>query len=53
MSLQTIDTPEELKTQIMALIAIEPKFAPIYEQVGVPSLRHNTGGFEQLMRAIW
>ncbi|WP_201556308.1 DNA-3-methyladenine glycosylase family protein [Psychrobacter sp. 72-O-c] len=52
MSLQTIDTPEKLKTQIMAIIAIEPKFAPIYQQVGVPSLRRNAGGFEQLMRAM-
>ncbi|MBP2280863.1 DNA-3-methyladenine glycosylase II [Psychrobacter sp. PL19] len=52
MSIQTIDTQEALKDHITALIAIEPRFAPIYEQVGVPSLRRNAGGFEQLMRAI-
>ena len=52
MSLQTIENTEELEEHIIALIAIEPRFAPIYEQVGVPSLRHNAGGFEQLMRAM-
>ena len=52
MSLQTIENTEELEEHIIALIAIEPKFAPVYEQVGVPSLRHNAGGFEQLMRAM-
>ncbi len=52
MSIQTLKTPEQLTTHISALIAIEPKFAPVYEQVGIPSLRHNTGGFEQLMRAM-
>lgn len=52
MSIQTLKTPEQLTTHISALIAIEPKFAPVYEQVGVPSLRHNAGGFEQLMRAV-
>ncbi|WP_440464206.1 DNA-3-methyladenine glycosylase family protein [Psychrobacter sp. ASPA161_6] len=52
MSLQTIENTEELEEHIIALIAIEPRFAPIYEQVGMPSLRHNAGGFEQLMRAM-
>lgn len=52
MSLQTIENTEELEEHIIALIAIEPRFAPVYEQVGVPSLRHNAGGFEQLMRAM-
>lgn len=52
MSLQTIENATALKEHIMALIAIEPRFAPVYEQVGVPSLRHNAGGFEQLMRAM-
>ena len=52
MSIQTIETPQELSENISALIAIEPKFAAIYEQVGLPDLRHNAGVFEQLMRAM-
>ncbi|MGP9491181.1 DNA-3-methyladenine glycosylase family protein [Psychrobacter sp. AOP7-B1-24] len=52
MSIQTIENIEALNEHITALIAIEPRFAPVYEQVGIPSLRHNTGGFEQLMRAM-
>ena len=52
MSIQTIETPQELSENISALIAIEPKFAAIYEPVGLPDLRHNAGGFEQLMRAM-
>ena len=52
MSIQTIETPQELSENISALIAIEPKFAAIYEQVGLPDLRQNAGGFEQLMRAM-
>lgn len=52
MTINTLDTLAELETHIKALIEIEPRFAPIYEQVGVPSLRRNTGGFEQLLRAM-
>ncbi|WP_367110015.1 DNA-3-methyladenine glycosylase [uncultured Psychrobacter sp.] len=52
MTIQTIKDQDDLEQHINALTAIEPKFAPVYEQVGVPSLRRNTGGFEQLMRAI-
>ncbi|MDX2374592.1 DNA-3-methyladenine glycosylase 2 family protein [Psychrobacter sp. PP-21] len=52
MSIQTIENSQELQENITALIAIEPKFASVYEQVGTPSLRHNAGGFEQLMRAM-
>lgn len=48
----TIAGLAELKAHITSLIAIEPKFAPIYAQVGLPSLRRNEGGFEQLMRAM-
>lgn len=48
----TIKTAEELEAHIIALITIEPRFASIYELVGVPSLRRNVGGFEQLMRAM-
>ncbi|HCN17586.1 MAG: DNA-3-methyladenine glycosylase 2 family protein [Psychrobacter sp.] len=47
-----IENPHELEEHITALVAIEPKFAAVYNQVGMPSLRHNTGGFEQLMRAM-
>ena len=52
MSIHTIENTEQLAEHITALIAIEPRFAPVYEQTGLPSLRHNTGGFEQLMRAM-
>ena len=48
----TIATPEQLQAHIKALIAIEPRFAAIYDQVGTPDLRRNAGGFEQLMRAM-
>ena len=34
------------------MINIDPRFAPIYEQVGLPDLRHNAGGFTQIMRAM-
>ena len=52
MSIQTIESVEALNEHITALIAIEPRFSPVHKQVGTPSLRHNTGGFEQLMRAM-
>jgi DNA-3-methyladenine glycosylase II len=52
MSIQTINTKEQLKAHIVSLIVIEPRFLAVYEQVGIPSLRHNSGGFEQLMRAM-
>lgn len=49
---ETIENSQELQHQIDALLVIEPRFAPVYEQVGLPDLRHNAGGFDQLMRAI-
>ena len=52
MTIQTIENSKELEAHISALIVIEPRFAPIYEQVGVPDLRHNAGGFTQIMRAM-
>ena len=52
MSIQIIENTEQLAEHITALMTIEPRFAPVYEQVGTPSLRYNTGGFEQLMRAM-
>ena len=52
MIVQTLETKAELNTHIQKLIKIEPKFAPIYKQVGIPDLRRNAGGFEQLMRAM-
>lgn len=48
----TIETPAALEKHIEQLIKIEPRFAPVYSQVGVPDLRRNNGGFEQLMRAM-
>ena len=52
MTIQTIENIKELSAHITALITIEPRFSPVYEQVGVPDLRHNAGGFTQLMRAM-
>lgn len=52
MSVHTIENIEALDEHITALIAIEPKFAAVYLQVGMPSLRQNAGGFEQMMRAM-
>ena len=52
MTIQTIENVKELSAHISALIIIEPRFAPIYEQVGLPDLRHNAGGFTQLMKAM-
>lgn len=51
-TIRTIADLTELKAHISALITLDPRFAAIYNQVGVPSLRRNTGGFEQLMRAM-
>ena len=36
MSMTTLDSSAELKTHIQALIELEPRFAPVYEQVGYP-----------------
>lgn len=47
-----IETPAALADHIEQLIQIEPRFGPVYSQVGVPDLRRNAGGFEQLMRAM-
>lgn len=47
-----MENTNELEQRIAALVAIEPRFAPVHKQVGTPSLRHNEGGFEQLMRAM-
>ena len=52
MTIQTIENVKELSAHITALITIEPRFSPVYEQVGLPDLRHNAGGFTQLMRAM-
>ncbi|MGM8884389.1 DNA-3-methyladenine glycosylase family protein [Psychrobacter sp. 1U2] len=52
MSINTLDTSAELKAHIQALIEVEPRFAVVYEQVGVPDLRRNEGGFAALLRAI-
>ncbi|MGO2277454.1 MULTISPECIES: DNA-3-methyladenine glycosylase family protein [unclassified Psychrobacter] len=52
MNIQTMENTNELEQRIAALVAIEPRFAPVHKQVGTPSLRHNEGGFEQLMRAM-
>lgn len=52
MNISMLESSEELQIHILTLIDIEPRFAPIYSQVGIPDLRRNAGGFEQLMRAM-
>lgn len=51
-AIATINNAKQLQSHIETLIEIEPRFAPVYEQVGVPDLRRNCGGFEQVMRAM-
>ena len=48
----TLETPSQLVADIEKLIKIEPRFAEVYKKIGVPDLRRNQGGFEQLMRAM-
>lgn len=50
--IKTIKDQQELDNHINQLIKLDPRFAPIYSQIGVPSLRRNEAGFEQLMRAM-
>lgn len=50
--IQTLETPTQLQSDIEALITIEPRFERVYQQVGLPDLRRNPGGFKQLMRAM-
>lgn len=47
-----IHTPKKLQEHIDKLIIIEPKFAPVYEQVGTPDLRRQPQGFAQMVRTI-
>ena len=50
--IETIENIKSLEHHIKQLIQIEPRFAPVYKQVGTPSLRRNEGGFNELMRAM-
>ena len=50
--IETIENIKSLEHHIKQLIRIEPRFAPVYKQVGTPSLRRNEGGFNELMRAM-
>ncbi|WP_131667864.1 DNA-3-methyladenine glycosylase family protein [Psychrobacter pygoscelis] len=50
--IEVISTQQALAEHIARLIKIEPRFAPVYEQIGVPDLRRKPEGFEQLMRAM-
>lgn len=48
----TLSSIDMVKTHIECLVEIEPRFAPIYKQLGLPDLRRNEGGFTRLMRAM-
>lgn len=50
--IRTLETPSQLQSDIKELISIEPRFEKVYQQVGLPDLRRNAGGFKQLMRAM-
>ena len=50
--IEIIENTKSLERHIKQLIQIEPRFAPVYKQVGTPSLRRNEGGFNELMRAM-
>lgn len=50
--LNLIQNQQELAWHVNQLIGIEPKFAPVYESVGVPDLRRKPQGFSELMRAM-
>ena len=50
--IRTLETPTKLHSDIKELITIEPRFEKVYQQVGLPDLKRNPGGFEQLMRAM-
>lgn len=51
-TINTIHTDVQLAEHINQLIDIEPRFADIYTQVGVPDLRRKPQGFESLLRAM-
>lgn len=50
--LNLIQNQQELAWHVNQLIGIEPKFAPVYEAVGIPDLRRKPQGFSELMRAM-
>jgi DNA-3-methyladenine glycosylase II len=47
-----IHTESDLKRGIAALIALDPRFAPVFERTGLPPLRRRQGGFEGLAQII-
>src|ERR1043165_395275 len=47
-----IHTEADLEWGIAALIALDPRFAPVFERTGLPPLRRREGGFEGLAQII-
>src|SRR5215470_12101861 len=47
-----IHTEADLKRGIEALIALDPRFTPVFERTGVPPLRRREGGFAGLAQII-
>ena len=47
-----IHTEVDLKHGIAALIALDPRFAPVFERTGLPPLRRREGGFAGLAQII-
>ncbi|PNK60264.1 DNA-3-methyladenine glycosylase family protein [Psychrobacter sp. FDAARGOS_221] len=50
--IRVIKDEQQLQRHIEALIDIEPRFDAVYQQVGMPDLRRNQGGFVRLIRAM-
>lgn len=51
-AISVIHSSNELAEHIDRLIIIEPKFVPIYQQLGIPDLRRQPQGFAQMVRTI-
>jgi DNA-3-methyladenine glycosylase II len=47
-----IHTESDLQRGIAALIALDPRFAPVFERTGLPPLRRREGGFAGLAQII-
>ncbi len=50
--MQRLETMAELEVAVERLVAVEPRFAAIVQQHGLPSLRHAEPGLESLLRIV-
>jgi len=47
-----IHTESDLKRGIAALLALDPRWAPVFERTGLPPLRRRDGGFDGLAQIV-